>query len=107
MNMDTYNTAVHNGIRDALSEHGRYAPGVPADEQHADTLDGYAAGWHCGELIYRTHNTHITADGRHGYPYRAHCACGWQSNTYASPHAADNMATGHKLDAAKLMYEQL
>jgi hypothetical protein len=31
----------------------------------------------------------------HGYPFRATCTCGWHSNTYASRHAADMMATTH------------
>lgn len=31
----------------------------------------------------------------HGYPFRAACACGWQSNTYAATHAAQIMADDH------------
>lgn len=31
----------------------------------------------------------------HGYPYRATCECGWQSNTYAVDHAAQGMADAH------------
>jgi hypothetical protein len=42
---------------------------------------------------------HITTvewiEHNHGYPYRAHCDCGWQSNTYAAAHAAQNMADNH------------
>jgi hypothetical protein len=31
----------------------------------------------------------------HGYPFRAACVCGWQSNTYAAVHAAKIMADDH------------
>jgi hypothetical protein len=31
----------------------------------------------------------------HGYPYRATCSCGWQSNTYCAEHAAQGMAEYH------------
>lgn len=38
----------------------------------------------------------------HGYPYRATCGCGWQSNTYAAEHAAQTMGDDH---AAKANFE--
>lgn len=31
----------------------------------------------------------------HGYPFRAACVCGWESNTYAAVHAAQIMADDH------------
>ncbi|QBP29700.1 hypothetical protein SEA_TYPHA_45 [Mycobacterium phage Typha] len=36
-----------------------------------------------------------TVADNHGYPYRAKCACGWESNTYASQHAAQAMGDDH------------
>lgn len=44
----------------------------------------------------RHHNWEVRQTGGHGYPYRAHCVCGWQSNTYAAPHAADQMGAHHQ-----------
>lgn len=35
----------------------------------------------------------------HGYPYRATCSCGWQSNTYAATHAAQQMADAHEAES--------
>ena len=49
-----------------------------------------------------THTYTITDDGRHGYPYRAQCVCGWQSNTYAAEHAAQAMADDHIRRASTL-----
>ena len=40
------------------------------------------------------------ADGGHGYPYRAHCSCGWQSWGYVAAHAAHDMADAHVTEIA-------
>lgn len=36
----------------------------------------------------------------HGYPYQAHCTCGWGSITYAAQHAAQGMADAHLASVA-------
>lgn len=38
--------------------------------------------------------------GAHGYPYRAHCSCGWASVGYAADHAAQGRADDHAADLA-------
>jgi hypothetical protein len=43
--------------------------------------------------------TIATVRNNHGYPYRATCSCGWQSNTYAATHAAQTMADDHRAGA--------
>jgi hypothetical protein len=43
-----------------------------------------------------THTIEVTwVPNNHGYPYRATCSCGWQSNTYVSLHAAQMMGDYH------------
>jgi len=40
----------------------------------------------------------------HGYPYRATCSCGWQSNTYAAKHAAQAMGDDHTAESGTASY---
>lgn len=89
-----YIQAARAGILDCLTGN-RYSPGVEPIPANADHLDGYAAGWHVAERLTRTHSTSIKRDGAHGYPYRAHCSCGWLSRTYVTPAAAEIMRVDH------------
>lgn len=41
------------------------------------------------------HTVTVAATGGHGYPYRAHCRCGWVSKSYVSTHAAELMGFEH------------
>jgi hypothetical protein len=41
------------------------------------------------------HSVTFSYAGAHGYPYRAECACGWISKSYAAVHAARTMADEH------------
>ena len=50
----------------------------------------------CGHIVARqTHATTVARSGGHGYPYRAECACGWSSKSYAATHAAAHMGAEH------------
>lgn len=69
-------------------------------EANADTLDGYAHGWDEATRESYAHDVAIKRDGGHGYPYRAVCPCGWQSRTYAAPHAAGSMGDAHITEQA-------
>lgn len=94
MAIDAYADAARAGIRDCLVG-SPYAPGVEPVPANADTLDGYQAGWHVAERLTREHRTCLKRDGGHGYPYRAHCSCGWVSRTYVTPAAAEMMRIDH------------
>jgi hypothetical protein len=37
----------------------------------------------------------VLVTNNHGYPFRAVCSCGWQSNTYAADHAARYIGDDH------------
>lgn len=57
----------------------------------------------CGHVVLRDrafgsggHTTDVRATGGHGYPWRAHCTCGWQSKSYAATHAAETMGEEHR-----------
>lgn len=98
-NMVVFNAAMAAAIRDCLAGHA-YNPGVEPVEDNDDILDGYQAGWHAAHQEWIAHQIDVKKDGGHGYPFRARCACGWQSNTYAAAHAAWDMADDHVEDQA-------
>lgn len=50
--------------------------------------------------------TVTTVANNHGYPYRATCSCGWQSNTYAAAHAAESMGSYHYENSYEPSYVQ-
>lgn len=91
--------AMAQGIRACLAG-DPYAPGVDPVEANEDHLDGYQHGWHVATQESYAHDVVIKRDGGHGYPYRAHCPCGWKSNTYAAAHAAGHMGDDHILQMA-------
>lgn len=37
----------------------------------------------------------VSTGGRHGYPFRAVCSCGWQSKTYQTEFACQMMGEAH------------
>lgn len=92
--MSEFNSAALRGIRDLIAGNP-YRPGAQPCEANADILDGYAYGWDEATRESYAHDVVIKRDGGHGYPYRAHCDCGWKSNTYAAAHAAWDMADDH------------
>lgn len=55
----------------------------------------------CGHVVLREraglegHAVSVARTGSHGYPWRAHCSCGWQSISYAAAHAAEIMGEEH------------
>lgn len=103
----TTTTRLMQGIVAGLRDHidGRnYNPGVDLCADNADWLDGYSHGWNAALDASRTHNYAVSRIGGHGYPYRAVCPCGWQSNTYAAAHAAHSMAGQHVAVAAMETY---
>ena len=53
--------------------------------------------------FHRPAHSITIADHRHdhGYPYRAECACGWISKSYAAVHAARTMADDHIAEMAR------
>lgn len=59
----------------------------------------------CGHVVLRdkafasAHVTSVARTGSHGYPWRGHCDCGWQSISYAAAHAAQSMADDHAATA--------
>lgn len=98
-NLDTFYAGMAAGIRDLIAGNP-YAPGVEPVEANEDYLDGYGHGWGEATREAYAHDAVIKRDGGHGYPYRAHCPCGWQSRTYVSAHAAGQMADDHVLTQA-------
>lgn len=93
------------GMRDHLD--GRnYNPGVDVCAANVDWLDGYSYGWNTAHAASQAHPYSVRRIGSHGYPYRAVCPCGWQSNTYAAAHAAHSMAGEHVAVAAMETYNR-
>lgn len=95
----TFGTAALRGIRDLIAGNP-YRPGVEPCEANADILDGYAYGWNEATRESYAHDVAIKRDGGHGYPFRAHCPCGWKSNTYVTAQAAGQMGDAHIEDQA-------
>lgn len=92
------------GMRDYLDGQP-YRP-EPVSPDNGDYLDGYSYGWSMALDADRAHNYSVRRIGGHGYPYRAVCPCGWQSNTYAAAHAAHSMAGEHVAVAAMETYNR-
>lgn len=88
-------TAYRAGVADAVSGR-RYLPPLPPGTLSA----AYAGGWGHGLNTASVHATEVRANGGHGYPYRAHCSCGWQSWGYVAAHAAHDMADAHVTEIA-------
>jgi hypothetical protein len=62
---------------------------VTPEEMSAAIARGLAnTGMHDAVVVRRT-------DNHHGYPYRAECRCGYRSQSYAAPHAAQPFADEH------------
>jgi hypothetical protein len=68
-------------------------------------MDRLRATLSCGHIVLRDtagldapdhHSVSVKRSGGHGYPYRAHCDCGWQSKSYAATHAAQTMGAEHE-----------
>jgi len=65
-------------------------------------MDRLRATLGCGHVVLRerafqpAHATTVARSGGHGYPYRAECACGWSSKSYAATHAAAQMGAEHE-----------
>lgn len=98
-------TAYRAGLSDAVAGNP-YSPPLPtADCRCWDCGPGmlseaYAGGWGHGLDVASSHATAVRTDGGHGYPYRAHCSCGWQSRGYVAAHAAHDMADAHVTEIA-------
>ena len=41
------------------------------------------------------HTYAVRSGGRHGYPFRAECTCGWKSKTYQTEFACQIMGDAH------------
>ena len=89
------NGAYRAGLADAVAGR-RYAPPLPP----GDMSEAYAGGCEHGLGVASSHATAVRTDGGHGYPYRAHCSCGWRSRGYVAAHAAHGMADAHVVEMA-------
>lgn len=93
----TKQTGLHAGITAGITDclaGNNYRP-EPITEGDTDYLDGYSYGWGIAWGTVIDHAYIVQMNGNHGYPYRASCPCGWQSNTYAAAHAAHTMGEDH------------
>ena len=88
-------TAYRAGCEDAVAGNP-YSPPLPP----GTLSEAYAGGWEHGLNTASVHATEVRADCGHGYPYRAHCSCGWQSRGYVAAHAAHDMADAHVTEIA-------
>ena len=87
--------AYRAGLADAVAGNP-YSPPLPPGM----LSEAYAGGWGHGLDVASSHATAVRTDGGHGYPYRAHCSCGWQSRGYVAAHAAHGMADAHVVEMA-------
>ncbi len=71
--------AVHTGVVYGA----RAVPGNPCTWLPCDCTE-----FHHAVVVRRT-------DNHHGYPFRAECACGFRSQSYAAAHAAQPFADNH------------
>lgn len=92
----TYNSAVTHG--EIISIDPEYVESINVIWHYSDGHQGtvaYSFQPFDLMLLRDDHVIDISSDGGHGYPYRARCVCGWQSNTYAASHAAETMGFAH------------
>jgi hypothetical protein len=88
-------TAYRAGLADAVAGR-RYSTPLPPGM----LSEAYAGGWGHGLDVSSVHATAVRTDGGHGYPYRAHCTCGWRTWGYVAAHAAHGMADAHIVEIA-------